>query len=403
MNGLNAVKTSNLRLLILAPAQHVHSAEEQQLTTIRASSDPLSLFPLFLKALTGTEPSKDLPTFAGYTSHPLLSIKNKYYSADVAIWCDELPPLKHDTDSTGDSDFAEWIKNMLSHEAKEVREVIGGLVFIIPWSSSQQLTNEDESASIADHAKYISGLNELRESIENDTGRDVASIAVIQDMIPAAAAARSIGDEVTPTLNASVQKLEDSCMTNYDVFGWDIIPWQSSHQATVKAVDDGLGTAQDSVQTNEYGEKLGMARILEILEQTDWTVTTDSQEYDGGDDNGCSLAPTHAFFDSDDNLGGTGLRPSIGLLSGDPGNETLEQSEQFQNEIMGLHFALQQQRHQGAGELDDDGDELQVDQLLTLMDRATEIKAAGAGMSKDDREKFARREVTKLMKDMNLS
>lgn len=402
MNGSNDVKTSTLRLLILAPAQPVGKADQPQLASIRASYDPSSLFPLFLKALTGTEPSKDMISFAGYTSHPPLFIKNKYYSANIGIWCDELPALTSTTEDATGTDFAEWTKNMQSTEAKEVREVIGGLVIILPHSTPQQLTKQDNPSKIEEYAKYLAGMNELRESIENEFGRDVASIAVVQDMTPSAAAERYVRNEATSALNSFVQKLEDSCMTEYDIFGWDIVPWQSSHQATnndVERSDSVLELTEKTTQTNEYGEKLGMARVLEILEQTDWTIPTDALD---DDDDDYGLASTHDPFGLDQALGNAEYGPGFGSLISGPENTMLGQSEEFQREIMGLHFALREQNQKGAEEDDDSGDELQVDQLLTLMDRATEIRAASAEMSKNDREKFARREVIKLMKDIKL-
>ena len=128
-------QTSELRLLILAPAATSKS------TKVASSSDALStsqteassLLFFFLQALTGVAPSRDLTTFAGYTSHAPLSIKNKYYAANINIWCDELPSDQPLHDEDGDVELARWTDIMLSEEAKEVREVIGSIIIVLPF------------------------------------------------------------------------------------------------------------------------------------------------------------------------------------------------------------------------------------------------------------------------------
>lgn len=348
-------KSSDLRLLVLG----LSNPTKKNGNASGSSLDPVtdfSLFPPFLTALTSTEPSADISTFAGYTTHPLLVIKNKYYAANITIWCDELSlPM--------DGQPSEWSENMRSEEAREVREVIGGIVLLLPYS-------ETKSDMLDTYCKLLGDVNSIRELIEDDTGRDIATVAVIQDTAPKAAAERK------PDLNLSVftRKLEDACLSDHGIFGWDIIHWQPTSE------EAGL---------DEYGEKQGMPRILEVLEQTDWSASIGTS-----DEAGYELASIDDFLDD---LDSSDIKPKVRPFR-DP---LSDQSDEFQCEIMGLHFALEDQSRTEIGEAES-GDELEVDQMMSLMSRAAEIREEGTTMSKEDREKFARKEVARLMREMKL-
>jgi hypothetical protein len=45
-------------------------------------------------------------------------------------------------------------------------------------------------------------------------------------------------------------------------------------------------------------------------------------------------------------------------------------------------------------------EDLKIDQLPGLLERVVAIRKAGADMSKTDRERFAKREVDRIMKDL---
>lgn len=93
---------------------------------------------------TGTE--KELgpaQTFAGYTTHVPLHIKNQYYTADVPIWVDEVPETstptstpapekKESTESkTTGTTPTQWKTEFSGPEAKVVRDAIGGIMICI--------------------------------------------------------------------------------------------------------------------------------------------------------------------------------------------------------------------------------------------------------------------------------
>jgi hypothetical protein len=49
---------------------------------------------------------------------------------------------------------------------------------------------------------------------------------------------------------------------------------------------------------------------------------------------------------------------------------------------------------------DTEGEDVKIDQLPGLLERVVAIREAGAEMSKADRERFAKREVERIMKDL---
>ena len=385
-------QTSELRLLILAPAATSKS------TKVASSSDALStsqteassLLFFFLQALTGVAPSRDLTTFAGYTSHAPLSIKNKYYAANINIWCDELPSDQPLHDEDGDVELARWTDIMLSEEAKEVREVIGSIIIVLPFYVSLLSNEQQRSDVVKEYAQYIASVNKVRDLLDDESGRDLATIVALQDMTPATLADRSSGHQAA--LDSCAQDLEDRCISEHDIFGWDIVSWHPMRST--------MESSTDQAGLNEFGEKVGMPRIFEVLEQANWTASSSTF---GDHLEGYELAGADDPSGLNGDLSTPGLKPIVNLLSSNTKDPITSEPDEFQREMMGLHFALEDQRHMGVDEQSGSGDELEVDQVMALMSRAAEIRDAGADMSKEERAKFARREVNKLMQEMNIS
>ncbi len=188
-----ALSTSKLRLLILEPSPSSASTEFCSSSRARyqpssPSSQAPSLIPSFLQALTGEAPPPQIPShdgvdgptgqasLAGYTTHPPLRVRTKYFDTKVGLWCDEVPlplaqslskpgsvrriedgdvgdgfsahqhgdfrvtgPRKEEKEGIREEEVAKpttqtWVTQMLSlePEAMEVREVIGAIVLAIP-------------------------------------------------------------------------------------------------------------------------------------------------------------------------------------------------------------------------------------------------------------------------------
>jgi len=403
-NNMEA-KASDLRLLILAPSIGITQSEDgPSRTQPLPDGDTRALFSLFLTKLTGSAPSQDLSTFAGYTSHSPLHIENKYYSAAVTLWCDELPASTASAQSNENSDLAQWTKQMLSSEAKEAREVIGGIVIILPYAHTADITQTMQKLKAGTFIQYIVAVNELRDLIEDESGRDVATVVAVQDMTSKAAAMRIAEREATTGMDTFTETLEEMCVSDHGIFGWDIVAWQPEVElspAPQGGVENTLSTPQDDLAErprNEYGEQTGMGRVLEVLEQTNWSAPLADAEADEG----YGLLSTDDILGSDDEFDAPGLKPRFSLRPKGDRDIVGQQSDDFQREIMGLHLALEEQKQQHSDVPLDDGDGLQVDELTGLMDRVMATREAAAELSKEDREKFARREVSRIMREMDM-
>ncbi|KAK5092856.1 hypothetical protein LTR70_006038 [Exophiala xenobiotica] len=405
MSNNREAKASGLRLLILAPPSGISQGAEgsspaEQIPDI----DTKTLFSLFLTGLTGSAPSQDLSAFAGYTSHPPLRIQNKYYSANITLWCDELPASATSTQKQGSADLSQWTQQMLSAEAKEAREVIGGIVVILPYVHAAETTHPMQKLEVETLIQYIRAVNELRDLIEDESGRDVATLVAVQDMTPRAAVMRRAEREGASGITAFTETFEETCVSDHGIFGWDIVAWQPETELSPKRhaeAEHTPGAPQHELvdrSRNEYGEQTGMARILEILEQTNWSAPPADAETDEG----YGLLSTDDIFESDDEFSAPDLRPRFSLQSRGHRDVVGQQSDDFQREIMGLHFALEEQSQQHTDVPLDRGDSQQVEQLTGLMDRVMATREAAAELSKEDREKFARREVSRIMREMDM-
>lgn len=398
-------QTSSLRLLILSPTDPPEEGERPDVETVRTDASN-ARFTSFLTGLTGTTPSKDLTSFAGYTSHPPLNISTKYHAASVNLWCDELPSLSTSGIKTSEAGLSEWTSQMLSSEAQEVREVIGSIIIL----SSFNAANTKQQKDSQDIMSYIAAVNRLRETIEDESGRDVATIVAVQDVTPSAAAERQSVQGRDGDVTSFAQKLEESCLDEHGIFGWDIAAWKAE-KSPIEDERGSQGTAakhqthtrpgadQSLQDTNEFGEKLGMARVLEVLEQVNWSTSSSTLEED--DENDYDPLATDDFLNSDDDFSMPGFKPAIRTSGARFKDPISEQSDEFQREIMGLHFALEEQKDQDAHDNDEHQNDIQVEKLSSLMERVVAIKEAGSEMSKADRENFARREVGKIMREMD--
>ena len=199
---------------------------------------------------------------------------------------------------------------MLSEAAAEVRAVIGGIVLAVPLSGAGGLT-EDQLAA-------VEAVDELRSVIEDArAGADVALVLLLR-----------MSNAISNS-DAAVEKVEEQLVEARGLLGWDIVAWD--------------GGSPDPERKDAYGEKVGMARVREVLEGISWsTQMNDADEFS----------------------------PSI-----DGDEESLADEEG----------------------VDDDG---KVDQLHGLLERVVAIKEAGAEMPRSEREQFAKREIDTIMKQM---
>jgi hypothetical protein len=353
---------SQLRLLILSPKP-------------QASTEPSS-FPAVLQALTGELPSADLTTFAGYTSHLPLVLSTKYYSRQVSLWCDELPSstttegsvdgqrtavdVTDAQSATETSDetlsLQQWQETMLSPEAGEVRAVMGGIILLLPVSASQS----SAQSLLASFMPYLKAAHALRETIEDESlGRDVASIVILQQKTYTNG--NSSASRSDATLKELVEALESSMIEN-DMFGWDVAC------CTDPAVSQTPDDLVDGGVRNEFGEKLGMARVIEVLEGIDWAAPAGDEEEKGAE-NEYGILDDERFKGLDHELQQEMLGLKLSMLDGDNAAD------------------------------DSEGEDLSLEQMDDLKSRVLAIRDTVAGMPQAQREAFAKREIDRIMRD----
>lgn len=359
---------SALRLLILSPT-----------TALGTGPSP---FPSVLKSLTGEAPSDDLSTFAGYTSHPPIALKTKYYSKKVSLWCDELPPTstsdtsgrnvstntevslsRQESDDEGSDEaltLQQWQDTMLSPAASEVRAVIGGIVLILPVKTP----HGSSDARLEAFMPYLQAAHALREAIEDESaGRDVASIIILQE-------GRRTSGQPTPKtkdgLGILVEALESKAIEN-DMFGWDVACCDS------QTVPSDSSTA-DTEERNEFGEKLGMARVIEVLEGIDWAAlpsANDEEEADGDNESSADILGGARFTALDHEL---------------------------QQEMLGLKLSMHDAGSLSPDELE--GEDMSAEQMDSLKSHVLAIRDTVAGMPQSQKEAFAKREIDRIMRDL---
>lgn len=360
-------ESSSLRLLILTPTA--------------SDSQSIPLVVPFLEVITGTKPSNDVTSYAGYTSHPPLKLRTKYYSSDVSIWCDELPlpglspqsaeEAGSSADSSPPPSLEEWKSQILSREAAEVRAVIGGIILILPSSNSSQSTT---NLSLASSANLIEAVHALREAIEDESpGGDIASLVVLQSTSPTV---------TKKSLHDQIERLEDLSLSE-GYLGWDFISWDGQ-----VCFDESNSGGEG--ERNEFGEKTGINRVLEVLEGIDWTASPSFDDPNGED---LDLDDLNIGGDEDGRTQdilrrGMGMNPSSGL------------DFELQREMMELKMSILESDASDDDDQPQDDEEAQIDELPALLERVVAIREAGAEMSKQERERFAKREITRIMKDM---
>ncbi|KAK6455028.1 increased recombination centers protein 6 [Scheffersomyces xylosifermentans] len=160
------------------------------------------------------------------------SVTTKYYSLQLNLLIDEYPENRSETvsDSERLQALEKWYNEFVSDECEELREVLDGIIFCIDVQN--------------DHIDYIEKCLEIvgkirhnlsdRDSEYNEWSGFLAIVGSIQD--------EKIGDE------RLFEIVEDTVISN----GFEFIDLQKSGQ-------------------NEYKEKTGKDRLVELLESHEWS------------------------------------------------------------------------------------------------------------------------------------
>jgi hypothetical protein len=235
-----------------------------------------------------------------------------------------------------------------AEEAREVRSALGGIVFVL---HVRDLGDKNEISNAMDALEQVEEIRAICED-EGD-GREVVGVAVL------------VGGGAEEKLD----EVEEELREGRGIFGWDVV-----------ALEDNKEPAEKPVARNQYGEKTGIERIKEILEAVPWTTSRNEEEAN--------------FLDSDNDA-----------------DWTISEQRELDREMIGLKMDL----HQGEGQVgaeeeafgEDEWPELQggsedvkVEQLQGLMERLIATREAASALSGAEKQKFAKREVERIMKEM---
>ncbi|KAK4099547.1 hypothetical protein N658DRAFT_160510 [Parathielavia hyrcaniae] len=318
--------------------------------------------------------NKNNSTLAG-TTHPLRII-TPYYTATVPVWLDLI------------ASPAEWSATFLSPEAKEVLDVLGGVLVVFPLApppsrmlsspGSGPISGLESSCSAPAPASASTpecgdgeGRDEVRELIAH-VGK------VVREGLggwewDGVGLAVGIGER-SSGLDEKLDEWEDLCAGS----GLEFVHVSGLGGGTGKVAEGGR---------NEFGERMGMARVVEALEASDWA---------GG---GMGAGGGEEGEDEEGQLiGGKGL---LG-----------EDDEEFDPERLGFGFdredfvGLRQaiwsggeasvSGPEGGGEVGDED----VQKLERMMVKLQAVRDTSAGLPEEQRKRLAARAVGEVMREL---
>ncbi|EED15002.1 conserved hypothetical protein [Talaromyces stipitatus ATCC 10500] len=413
----------------------------RRLLILTTSHQSNRTIPMFLHSLTGvkvtppisssstsTAPSTDNQSFAGYTTHAPFQITNKYYSAEVPIWVDEIP-ISFSPEAPGAlaeeriETRAQWKTSFLSDEAREVRDAIGAIVLCVRNPSLMigkavpreaydlasaengnanggedarlQAVIEEDRKDAADREdvhiiKDLAGIvSELKRKIERErNGEDeeglggeemqgtseVPGLLVLIDENPSAVKKKQISesedDDTLGPREPFTSPWWEDILYEQGTFGMEVIQWTPSSPTTNTDVPE---------MRNIYGELEGLPRIKEVLSTHEWTASAS----DGFSDDADSDDDIMSFLNS----GTRGFRDEV---------------DQLEREMMGLRFAINESHDNDEEKEEEENEdtELEVENLEALMMRMRAIKDMSSDLPESKRKEFAAKAVKDILREL---
>ncbi|KAI1319254.1 hypothetical protein F5Y16DRAFT_391122 [Xylariaceae sp. FL0255] len=208
-----------------------------------SSADSVHILTRVLKDLTGSIPEQTSTSLAGTTHN--LSLNTAYYKATIPIWIDLV------------ASPSEWAASFLSPDAKEVLDVLGGLIIIFALPT---MPDSDESTAAKDLIRQVGKV--VKDGLGGWSWDGVSLCLGVGEI-------------------DDVDVWEDVCA-----------------EAGLEFVQVRSGGATD--KRNEFGEKTGISRALEALEANDWANATDLGDLES------DLDDFEQQFTSSDTLEGEG-------------------------------------------------------------------------------------------------
>ncbi|KAM7206526.1 Alpha and gamma adaptin binding protein p34 domain containing protein [Naviculisporaceae sp. PSN 640] len=334
-------------------------------------------------------PAEPLPpppattTLAG-TTH-LLPLKTAYYSASVPIWLDLI------------SSPEEWSSSFLSDEAKEVLEVLGGVLVIFPLGSSS--SQSSSSTSAAEAKELVAHVGRVvREGLGGTDWEGVGLAVGVSSATLTQSLSSSSSGKLGEDLDAVLDEWEDYC--------WDSGLEFVHHRVVVSSGGTGKKEteepANDSNNRNEFGEKMGIARVLEALQANEWSFAGGDDDFDEGEEA------------EDEDFGsfqkGKGAQRKAGVEGEDDDDDAELDPENLnfgfdREDFVGLRKAIWKGGGDGRDDGDEeedngDGDEDEVKKLERMMHKLQAVRDMTAGMPEEQRKRMAKRAVDEVMKEL---
>ncbi|KAI0546725.1 hypothetical protein F4679DRAFT_556803 [Xylaria curta] len=307
-----------------------------------ASADSVQHLSRVMKDLTGTTPEQTSTTLAG-TSHNL-SLKTTYYTAEVPIWLDLI------------SSPSEWSASFLSAEAKEVLEVLGGLIIVFALPVHSQ---SEEGKSAKELIQYVGKV--VKDGL-GGWGWDGVGLCL------------GVGEI------DDVDAWEDCCAES----GLEFVQVRN----------------QSTPSRNEFGEKTGIPRALEALEANDWENATtedlgsDFEDIDAyleakketeKDPEGPDLDPEELDFGFD-REDFEGLKRAIWNAGKEDGEDVPDGSEN---------------KEKKTGETEEESlDDEDIQKMERMMAKLTAVRDTNAGLPEDQRKRAAAKAVAEVMREL---
>ncbi|KAI0123945.1 hypothetical protein BJ170DRAFT_67391 [Xylariales sp. AK1849] len=294
--------------------------------------------------LTGTVPESATPTLAG-TTHTL-ELNTAYYKASVPIWLDLI------------SSPSEWSGSFLSPEAKEVLDVLGGVVVVFPLPTKP---SSDESRTAKELIQHVGKV--VKEGLG---GWDWDGVGIC----------------------LGIGEIDD-------VDEWEECTAEWGLEFVQVRTKGGEGR-------NEFGEKTGIPRAREALEANDWLQAVGDMGSDSGDSGGPPDDVTEAADPSDavnpdidpesldfgyDREDFTGLKRAI-WNAGRGGEEYFMNGESSKRAV-------------GTGDNKDDKvDDDEIQKLEGMMRKLQAVRDMSTGLPEAQRKRMAAKAVNEVMKDL---
>lgn len=296
------------RLLILSPSSHAHS-----------------IIPALLKTLTGHAPDEtqiQTQSFAGYTTHPPLRIENRYYTAEVPVWVDEIAAIaegdksattKQESEeseeeskpkpkpgegegkeeaagssaldqelgasaaSTGEEDpSAQWSREFSGSEARVVRDAIGAVMICIrnpgpvpspvPGSTETEAAIEDSEGVRALKA-FVSAVGGVRALIEEERG-EIGSVPGLL-VLGGKQKNEKHGGKQVKGADEDVNELDGSFDEPFSIGWWEDQLCEMGLIGFEVVKWDGTPIEQEGEERNEYG---GMLLLPALLTYVGWLL-----------------------------------------------------------------------------------------------------------------------------------